>query len=1154
MKSTFVFIVSFFILFIGQTLAQNEVKFGPGMLRQCNGNLKSSEQGQTTGHYAHDENTIMTICVPGAASMQWAFHAFCTEKDYDLLKIYRGKDTLGTLIGVYSGIQGPGSFSLSDSCITFHFISDASVSCFGWDAMWFSQIVNYPAPLVQLESTVSCGLTSLDVVFDHLFPCYAIQATQVSVSGPISPNVVSVVPLNCNADTFSSRFRVSFSSPLDRGGIYLLEFVMQEKDLCDSMWTWRIPLSFSITDCPIQVDLSVADSIVCKGSCVWIRDTVTGGNLNYTYNWQSAVFSGAGPHLFCPSQDTMLVLEVTDGVSIPGRDTLFLKVIDPPIAGSDTVVCQSAAPFYLSAFPAGGTWKGGGAVGSDGLFSPGISGQGIFKVWYELGLCADTLIVDVRPIFAGAAQASCPFAAPFMMTGFAPAGGFWTGDSIDSSGRFSPSTSGQFKVTYQWGACKADKWVYVDSIQIPQTDTTCLTSDPFLLTFSPPGGRWSGPGITQTVLGRFSPSVASFGNKNLVYTLNGCRDTLEMHVKRIQTSPPVIVCPEGGVRTLPDAFPPGGFWTGNGILYADSALYSPAHLFSPSWDSVVYHADACQAKQFIQAITTQVITDSIVICGASGKFNLQSPVVSVMPSGGSWQGIGVLGNQFDPQLTGPGDFYVYYHANNCVDSLKIKVLPLFEIQSDTSVCGGNYTFNLYASESGGRWQGPGIVSPFTGGFNPSLAGVGRHLLQFISAKACRDTLFVDVEALPSILLNKAPSVVCVKDTLWELKAIPDTGVFSGQGVQGTYFSSLGLNKGKTSVQYTVGKGVCAVKDSFEVEVLAPLELHITASKDSICKFSNIELQAFPKGGKGVGYQYVWSTGAEGTDAIYVFPEISGYYSVVLKDACSDDITDSVFIAVAELPAFSLSVNPPLCQGSEGFAKVTPQPSIVYKWFVGGQVEFGDSIFAPVGNTYRLEMTDTVFSCSRDTSFLLPSHPRVTADFSIQGADRSCLRLSSPFLPLLDLSTGGESGYWQLQPGGQLFPYSPNQIPSIALDALQKSYSLLLQIESAEGCLDSQIQDFCIVDTVFAHVPTAFSPNKDGLNDLFEVHISSVKKFQFEIYNRWGEKVFESDSPTIRWDGTFKGVDAPSGYYAYRLFYQSFGTYFKTENGMFYLLR
>lgn len=55
-----------------------------------------------------------------------------------------------------------------------------------------------------------------------------------------------------------------------------------------------------------------------------------------------------------------------------------------------------------------------------------------------------------------------------------------------------------------------------------------------------------------------------------------------------------------------------------------------------------------------------------------------------------------------------------------------------------------------------------------------------------------------------------------------------------------------------------------------------------------------------------------------------------------------------------------------------------------------------------------------------------------------------------------------------------------------------------------------------------YIPSAFTPNGDGINDFFGVKAEGLKEFKMEIYNRWGEIVFMSDDITELWDGTYEG--------------------------------
>ena len=67
-----------------------------------------------------------------------------------------------------------------------------------------------------------------------------------------------------------------------------------------------------------------------------------------------------------------------------------------------------------------------------------------------------------------------------------------------------------------------------------------------------------------------------------------------------------------------------------------------------------------------------------------------------------------------------------------------------------------------------------------------------------------------------------------------------------------------------------------------------------------------------------------------------------------------------------------------------------------------------------------------------------------------------------------------------------------------------------------------------------YIPNAFTPNGDGMNDTFGVSGAAMGDFSLKIYNRWGEKVFESSNPNQRWNGLVNEEDAPSGVYVYKV--------------------
>jgi len=87
------------------------------------------------------------------------------------------------------------------------------------------------------------------------------------------------------------------------------------------------------------------------------------------------------------------------------------------------------------------------------------------------------------------------------------------------------------------------------------------------------------------------------------------------------------------------------------------------------------------------------------------------------------------------------------------------------------------------------------------------------------------------------------------------------------------------------------------------------------------------------------------------------------------------------------------------------------------------------------------------------------------------------------------------------------------------------------------------------------IPTAFSPNNDGNNDVLQFFVGAdVTSFAIEIYNRWGEMVFKATEGTDTWDGSYKGADLNSGVFVYRLDVQYNDGSSDTQNGNITLLR
>ena len=84
-------------------------------------------------------------------------------------------------------------------------------------------------------------------------------------------------------------------------------------------------------------------------------------------------------------------------------------------------------------------------------------------------------------------------------------------------------------------------------------------------------------------------------------------------------------------------------------------------------------------------------------------------------------------------------------------------------------------------------------------------------------------------------------------------------------------------------------------------------------------------------------------------------------------------------------------------------------------------------------------------------------------------------------------------------------------------------SYLLTVKTPEGCTDTSSMKVTVFKGSAVYVPTGFTPNNDGLNDILKPYLIGIKTlYYFTIYNRWGQKVFSTNDVNKGWDGYFKG--------------------------------
>lgn len=1111
-------------------IGQTELNMQNGRFRICKGFLLDSDEGKNKGYYDHNENYTLTLSLPGASKISLQFSSFCTEVDEDILSIFDGKDTNSTLIGRYHGSTSPGTVSSTDSFITLHFISDKSVSCTGWKAKIINNIIPPKAANLSIKNNINCKDSFIDVKLSTKIHCDSFNNANTSISNLIINKIESII---CK-DSLSDNFRIFFQNPIGSNGSYRIDHTHGYRDFCDSAYFLSSSLTFSVRNCPITVDLTSSVDTICLGECIDIKANATGGDsTKYKYEWRHTSKDSKETSI-CPKKSGFTTIKVTDGNAIPGLDTFYYVVLSPPKTQSDTQLCYYSDPVELTASPNGGVWQGRGIENSNtGQFNPRRA-WGNSAIVYKIGGCTDTLNVFVsRPynyenVFCKDSKRTQP------LYWYGPAGGYWTGNNVDSSGRYLADSVGEFYPTYHWQGCTSDKKVIVlDKPDVPNFDTTCESRTRDTLSFSPRGlivGYFKGR--VNAYWGWYNPSIMGGPGDYNVYFYgrgSGCRDTTQITVLPCYAGKDDTICP-----TTSD-FPLTGFraskqfeWTGKGINNPSIGRYSAKWANGEdAVDTITLTSKGCTDEKIIHIIGTRVLeSDTIEICPEIDSFDLNKIKTNV--DNGNWSSIYVKGDIFNPNKAGTGLHTLTYTQNNCSDNLTLRVLDSAIVPSDTFICEDSPNIVLSPKENG-FFYGNTVISNNPQIFNPLLRKSLIERVNFISEKGCRNSFNVFIDTLPNIDFGLVPSSLCFKDSFFNLEISPSGGQYKFQNSTYDQINPVVLGSGNHSITYTVPFASCTGEDSFDLTVLNPLKAIVTPDFDSLCPGENTTLQAFGFGGTG-NYSYQWSHGQSGAKA-FATPLKSTVYTLTLTDGCSESANAESNILVHPEMWFSSVISDSVCYGKNGFIVLSLREGNPMKiqWNYPGTTK-NDTFFAPSGSYYTAFVLDSMSNCYADTSLYIPGFKALNASFTISPPSSGlCYTPIDKQISIFDGSDGGTSGEWRLN-DSFIGNYQAFQNWNFGLDGSKSSYILKLSILNNGGCSDTAIQTICYKDTVISYLPSAFTPDDDGINDRWIPRIYGANSVYIAIYNRWGQILHQSIDPDEGWDGVYLNKPVPEGIY------------------------
>lgn len=347
----------------------------------------------------------------------------------------------------------------------------------------------------------------------------------------------------------------------------------------------------------------------------------------------------------------------------------------------------------------------------------------------------------------------------------------------------------------------------------------------------------------------------------------------------------------------------------------------------------------------------------------------------------------------------------------------------------------------------------------------------------------------------------------------------------------------------------------------QITVREPLSLNVTPST-FICDGGDIDLTALASGGVPSGYQFIWTdassnvipnTTVNDQSSINVGPGTASWYYVTLSDGCSLDAIDSTEITISPNPiAFLAATDSSGCQPFTTQFIASSDIGMTYEYDISCD---GSYEYSGANNTFTYTFeTDGLYDICLNVisadgcatlitnSDFIEVFPLPIADFT---ADPMVTTILTPEINFTDNSYGASLYDWDFN-DGYFMSGTPTTVyenedntngPIIApVHSFSDTghYDVTLTVTNSYGCTNEHTETIYIQGDFTLYTPNAFSPDGDGNNDFFSPTGIAIDRdnYEFYVFNRWGQLIFESYDPNIQWDGRYNNIMSQTDVYVW----------------------
>tara|TARA_B100000508_G_scaffold141092_1_gene146383 strand:- start:28891 stop:33207 length:4317 start_codon:yes stop_codon:yes gene_type:complete len=804
-------------------------------------------------------------------------------------------------------------------------------------------------------------------------------------------------------------------------------------------------------------------------------------------------------------------------------------------------VCESDAAFPLTPATPGGTWSGNG-VDASGNFDPSVAGAGSHDITYTLPCGSSTVTIVVDPCTSldicvetngdlTVTNGTGPYTWEEEGTVTTPitnqtecqdCGYTWTGiNCVDGS--FSPVTD-----------CSSTGWV--------QYATGTTTTPPGTLPI-----QVSDNGGASTIITDISSLPACNSNPCAGVTINVNVDSQTDVTCNGDTDGTATVSASGGDGNYTYIWSPGSLSGG-----------SQTGLAPGTYTIAVQDGNGCTGSGTVTIGEPTALvanpSSNDATCGASDG------QVSVAPSGGdgnytySWSPGGQTTATVSNVAAGSYDVTIT-DGNGCSITETIQVTttngPTISVDASADAsCFGESDGSATVSATGGTspytftWTPGGLTGP-----SQNSLSAGTYTVEVVDDAGCVSTTTVTIDEPSEIVLttSSTSSSCTTPDGSATVSATGGAGGYTYSWSPGGQTTATATNVGAGSYTVTVtDANGCTATATENVQSTNGPNITVDNVSDISC-FGDADGSASISVTGGTSpYNYSWSpSGGTGASATGLD---AGSYTVTVTDDVGCISTETITISEPDPLVVTGTVVDADCAASNGEITTTTTGgtgAYTYSWSPGGQTT-ADLTGVGAG-TFDVTVTDDN-GCTATETFLVDQGDTVDVNIipdnaTIQSGDEVTFDVT------INPTVTNPTYTWTPSSGlsctnCQNPTASPNQTTTYTVT-----------VTSDEGCVGVDQATINVVEPCAdPFLPTIFSPNEDGKNDQLCMYGTCIQAMTLVIYNRWGEKVFESSNIEDCWDGKYRGKYVNSGTYVYKVRYTVFGEQEVVKSGNLTVVR